>query len=89
MLKAADKRNQEKELVSERKIQRERESEQDLFKDKETFVTSAYRAKLEENKKAQAESERQERIESMMDVRKQADLSGFYRNLYKRIDKKG
>ena len=88
MLKTAEKRNKEKELVSERKIQREREREEDLFKDKDTFVTSAYRGKLEEIKKAQAESDRQERIESMMDVRKQADLSGCYRNLYKRNDKK-
>jgi len=45
IMKAAAKRQMEFEKVQERKIQKEREEEGDLWSDKETFVTSAYRKK--------------------------------------------
>ena len=54
-----------------------------MFADKESFVTSAYRAKMEEMAKEEEEEERKSRIESALDVTKQKDLSGFYRHLYR------
>lgn len=46
-MKAAAKRKMEFEKLQERKIQTEREKEGDLWSDKEVFVTSAYRKKME------------------------------------------
>ena len=50
---------------TERKIQKERENEGDEFKDKESFITPAYQAKLEERKQQEAE----ERIKEQMEGR--------------------
>lgn len=82
-MRTAEIRKREQEIRTERKIQKERELEGDEFKDKEAFVTSAYKEKLEEMKKTEAEAKRQEKIENILDVTKQNDLSGFYRSLYK------
>lgn len=54
----------------------------DEFNDKESFVTSAYKKKLEELKKLEEEEKREEYLESIGDVRKQGNLDGFYRHLY-------
>lgn len=54
----------------------------DMYKDKESFVTSAYKKKLEELKKLEEEEKREEYLESIGDVRKQGNLDGFYRHLY-------
>lgn len=83
IMKAAAKRQMEFEKVQERKIQKEREEEGDLWSDKETFVTSAYRKKMEERQLLEEEERNQEKIEALLDVRKQKDLSGFYSNVLK------
>ncbi|KAK7871758.1 hypothetical protein R5R35_014025 [Gryllus longicercus] len=83
LLQQAEKRKREHERRNERIIQKEREAEGDKFKDKESFVTSAYRQKLEEFKKLDEEEMRQDAIEALTDVSKQKDLSGFYRHLYR------
>jgi len=83
LMKAAAKRRMENEKVQERKIQKEREMEGDLWGDKEVFVTSAYRQKMEERQRLEEEERNQERIEELLDVRKQKDLSGFYDQLLK------
>ncbi|CAF0712039.1 unnamed protein product [Brachionus calyciflorus] len=83
IMKAAAKRKLELEKVQERKIQKEREEEGDLWSDKEVFVTSAYRKKMEERQQIEEEERRQEQIENLLDVRKQKDLSGFYYSLLK------
>lgn len=82
LLVAAEKRKIEYESRIERKVQKERDAEGDKFKDKEVFVTAAYRQKLEAMKKAEEEAEREEYLESIGDVRKQKDLSGFYRHMF-------
>lgn len=82
LLVAAEKRKIEYESRVERKVQKERDAEGDKFKDKEVFVTAAYRQKLEAMKKAEEEAQREEYLESIGDVRKQKDLSGFYRHMY-------
>lgn len=82
LLVTADKRKKEHERRIERQVQKERETEGDKFKDKEIFVTAAYRAKLEEMKKAEEAERREEYLECIGDVTKQRDLGGFYRHLY-------
>lgn len=82
LLVTAEKRKLEHETRLERKVQKEREAEGDMFKDKEVFVTASYRAKLEALKKAEEEAQREEYLEGIGDVRKQKDLSGFYRHMY-------
>merc|ERR1712227_891677 len=57
--------------------------EGDKFADKESFVTSAYRKKMEEIAKQEEEEARQARIEAALDVTKQNNLDGFYRHLYR------
>lgn len=82
LLVTADHRKKEYERRIERQVQRERTAEGDMYKDKETFVTATYRAKLEEMKKAEEAERREEYLENIGDVTKQRDLGGFYRHLY-------
>lgn len=87
LLKAAERRKKEQEYRIERMVQKEREAEGAMFADKESFVTSAYRAKLEEFKKMEEEENKMDRLEAIGDVRKQQDISGFYRHLYEQTVK--
>lgn len=79
----AEKRKIEYERRNERLIQKEREAEGDKFKDKEAFVTSSYKEKLEELKKLDEEDLKFSMIEDINDVTKQRDMGSFYRHLYK------
>lgn len=80
LLKAADKKKKEYERRIDRKIQIEREKEGDEFKDKEAFVTSSYKKKLQEKEEEEERERRENMLNDMMDVTKQKDLSGFYRH---------
>lgn len=82
LLQNAEKRKRENELRIERMVQKEREAEGDMFKDKEKFVTASYRKKLEENKKLEEEEKESERLEAIGDVTKQVNIDGIYRHLY-------
>ncbi|KAM3967518.1 uncharacterized protein ACR2FA_010402 [Aphomia sociella] len=82
LMKSASKRKIENERRIERQIQKEREMEGDEFADKEVFVTSAYKKKLEEMSLEEEREKREEYLESIGDVTKQKDLGGFYRHLY-------
>ncbi|XP_026759178.2 nuclear speckle splicing regulatory protein 1 [Galleria mellonella] len=82
LIKSANKRKIENERRIERQIQKEREMEGDEFADKEVFVTSAYKKKLEELNLEEEREKREEYLESIGDVTKQKDLGGFYRHLY-------
>lgn len=82
LLETAEKRKLEHERRIERQVQKEREAEGEEFKDKEAFVTSSYMKKLEEIKQAEELEKREAYLESIGDVTKQQDLSGFYRHLY-------
>ncbi|XP_056141071.1 nuclear speckle splicing regulatory protein 1 [Lampris incognitus] len=81
LLKAVEERKKEQERRDERKIQKEREEEGEQFADKEAYVTSAYRKKLQERKEEEERERREAEMEAALDVRKQKDLSGFYRHL--------
>lgn len=87
LLKAAERRKREQEHRIERMVQKEREAEGSMYADKESFVTSAYRAKLEEFRKMEEEESRMDRLEAIGDVKKQQDMSGFYRHLYEQTIK--
>lgn len=65
--------------VYERKLQKEREEDEDLYADKEKFITSGYREKLEADKKLAAAEAAAAAKEA--DVTQQKGLGGFYRNL--------
>lgn len=82
LLKTANKRKIENERRIERQVQKEREKEGDEFADKEVFVTSAYKKKLEELRQEEEKEKREEYLENIGDVTKQSDLGGFYRHLY-------
>ena len=51
----ADRRKLEQDIIYERKVQREMEQEGKEYGDKDTFLTSAYRRKLEERKQLEEE----------------------------------
>lgn len=59
----AERRKKENERRIARQIQKEREAEGDEFADKEVFVTSAYKKKLEEMKVAEEKEKEQDRLE--------------------------
>ncbi|CAH4031101.1 nuclear speckle splicing regulatory protein 1 [Pieris brassicae] len=82
LLKTANKRKIENERRIERQIQKEREQEGEEFADKEVFVTSAYKKKLEELRLEEEKEKREEYLEKIGDVTQQQDLGGFYRHLY-------
>ncbi|XP_007123635.1 nuclear speckle splicing regulatory protein 1 isoform X2 [Physeter macrocephalus] len=81
LLKAVEIRKKEQEKRMEKKIQREREMEKGEFDDKEAFVTSAYKKKLQERAEEEERERRAAALEAHLDVTKQSDLSGFYRHL--------
>jgi len=83
LLKAAEIRNKEFERRVERKVQKEREAEGEMYADKDSFVTGAYRRKMEEMAKEEEEERRKDNIEAALDVTRQNDLSGFYRHIYR------
>ena len=62
-MKQAALRQLEYERRQDRKIQREREEEGDIFSDKESFVTGAYRKRMEEKERLDEEERNQDKIE--------------------------
>ncbi|KAH8287626.1 hypothetical protein KR054_010909 [Drosophila jambulina] len=82
LMEHAERRKLEKELRIERQVQKDREAEGEKFKDKDTYVTAAYRKKLESIRLLQEQEQRDEYLEAIGDVTKQKDLDGFYRHLY-------
>ncbi|CAG9829615.1 unnamed protein product [Diabrotica balteata] len=82
LLVAAEKRKRENDRRIERQVQKEREEEGDIFKDKESFITPSYKKKLEEMRELEEQEKREEYLESIGDVKKQGNLDGFYRHLY-------
>ncbi|XP_007443069.1 nuclear speckle splicing regulatory protein 1 [Python bivittatus] len=81
ILRAAELRKKEQEKRMEKKIQKERETEGGAFDDKEAFVTSAYKKKLQERAEEEERERKEAAVEACLDVTKQKDLSGFYRHL--------
>lgn len=81
LLVQAQRRQIEREIIKERQLQKDREREGET--ETEVFVTSAYKARLEERKKIQLELERQEAIDAARAADKQKDLTSFHAYLLK------
>ncbi|XP_062225712.1 uncharacterized protein LOC133924267 [Phragmites australis] len=81
----AEQRKREQDIIYERKLQKERSKEDHLFGDKDKFVTSAYRKKLEEQQKWLEEERKRQRQEEKEDVTKKKDLSDFYFGLQNNV----
>ncbi|BFG02804.1 nuclear speckle splicing regulatory protein 1 [Drosophila madeirensis] len=82
LMEHAERRKLEKELRVERQVQKDREAEGEMYKDKDTYVTAAYRKRLESMRELQEKEQRADYLEAIGDVTKQKDLDGFYRHLY-------
>jgi coiled-coil domain-containing protein 55 len=78
-------REKYREVVYERKIAKERSKDDHLFADKDKFVTSAYKKKLEEQRKWMEEERLREQREAKEDVTKKSDLSDFYMYIGKNV----
>eukprot|EP01133_Synstelium_polycarpum_P009019 gene9019-10577_t len=63
LLEEATKKKKDLERVKERSIQREREAEGDMYKDKEVFLTSGYKKKLEEQRLEEEKEKKREEDE--------------------------
>ncbi|KAF8015978.1 hypothetical protein BT93_H1507 [Corymbia citriodora subsp. variegata] len=85
LLKKAEQRQREQEIVYERKLAKERSKEDHLYADKDKFVTSAYKKKLAEQEKWMEEERLRQMREEKDDVTKKKDLSDFYFNLEKNV----
>ena len=82
---AADFRKREQDITYERRLMKEREKEDELYGEKEKFITSAYRKKLEEDEKWKKEELERERREKEREVDGKSDMTSFYANLMNRI----
>ncbi|KAL4360883.1 hypothetical protein GQ457_04G017780 [Hibiscus cannabinus] len=85
LMKKAEQRKWEQEIVYERKLVKERSKEDHLYADKDKFVTSAYKKKLAEQAKWMEEERLRQVREEKEDVTKKSDLSDFYFNLGKNV----
>ena len=79
LMATAKVREKERELVHDKKVIKEREVEDQLYGDKPKFVTSAYRTKLEEDKKFE---EAVAAKEARDDASQQQGLGSFLKNMY-------
>lgn len=70
----AEQRKREQDIIYERKLQKERSKEDHLFGDKDKFVTSAYRKKLEEQQKWLEE----ERIRQLREEREDVSFLSLF-----------
>uniref|UniRef100_A0AC35GPL9 Nuclear speckle splicing regulatory protein 1 N-terminal domain-containing protein n=1 Tax=Panagrolaimus sp. PS1159 TaxID=55785 RepID=A0AC35GPL9_9BILA len=70
---ATQKRAMEKLMVDERKQAKEREAEGEEFKDKDAFVTGAYKKQIEERERIRKELEEQDRMDERERIRAPAN----------------
>jgi coiled-coil domain-containing protein 55 len=81
LLEKAEERKREQEILTERRLAKERKAEDHLFGDKEKFITVAYKKKLEEEKKWKDEQAQKQAEEEMNAADKKGHMGDFYRNL--------
>ena len=83
---AAALRKRDQVIAEERKLAKEREAEGDEFKDKEKFVTGAYKRQQEEARRL--ELEEKEREERETKENKKTGFTGFYKQMLERKENK-
>ena len=86
LVAAAEVRKRDAIRAADRKTAREREAEGDAFKDKEAFVTGAYKRQQEELRKAEAEEAQREEDERERRRKGEGGLGGGF---YKRMLEEG
>eukprot|EP01083_Nonionella_stella_P173326 597614_1 len=79
--KRADLREREHDLRFERRLLRERETEDHLYQDKGKYVTSAFKQKIDEQREFEQKLKREAEDEKRNDVKKRDGLGGFYSHL--------
>lgn len=90
LLKAAKKRERERDVIYERKLAKEQAEEdaQADYQGKEKFITKAYKRKLEERKQWEQEEKQKERKEEENDVTKKSAgtaFANFYGNFNRNV----
>ncbi|XP_038877232.1 nuclear speckle splicing regulatory protein 1-like [Benincasa hispida] len=85
LMKKAQEREREQEIIYERKLAKERSKDDHLYAGKDKFVTSAYKKKLAEQAKWMEEERLRQLREEKEDVTKKSDITDFYFNLQKNI----
>jgi len=75
--KVMERREIEKEIIEQRVINRERKKDQELFGEKEVFVTSAYKERLKERKQFEVEMLEKDRVDAARDAAKMEHGLGF------------
>eukprot|EP00920_Eleutheroschizon_duboscqi_P025674 GHVT01063445.1.p1 GENE.GHVT01063445.1~~GHVT01063445.1.p1 ORF type:complete len:417 (+),score=72.89 GHVT01063445.1:330-1580(+) len=81
LMKTAERRQLEKEIIQEKMLQKEREKEADEFGIKEAFVTEAYKRRLVERKQAARDIALQDMKDAQKDVKKMGTLTHFHAHL--------
>ncbi|KAG0324295.1 hypothetical protein BGZ99_001989 [Dissophora globulifera] len=79
LLQAAETRKRDRQIAEEKRLERERQKEGDEFKDKEMFITPAYKAQKEAMRLAEEEDRKREEM-----LTKDSDgslMQGFYRTM--------
>ncbi|KAF9970830.1 hypothetical protein BGZ73_006389 [Actinomortierella ambigua] len=79
MLRSREQRQQDQQIAQEKKLERERAAEGDLYADKEQFVTPAYKAQKEAARLAEEEEQRRE--EEAAKDKDGKRMQGFYRHM--------
>ena len=82
-----DEREKEEEILRERRIIKEREKEDHLYRDKDKFVTTAYKEKLAADKGWVERDQKKDDADG--DVGNKKDMSGFYQNFLGGRNSKG
>ena len=80
LLETAEHRKKEQEVLFEKRLEKEREAEEEVYGTKERFVTGAYRRKLEEEEKWKVEQARKREEDEANAVEKKGSMVGFYSN---------
>lgn len=83
LLAAAELRKKDHLRAKEKMLVKEREREGDEFKDKEAFVTEAYKKQQEELKRLEEEEKKKEEE----DAKKSQGMTSFYRNVLERTER--
>jgi hypothetical protein len=80
LLETAEHRKKEQEVLFEKRLEKEREAEEEVYGTKEKFVTGAYRRKLEEEEKWKLAQEKKREEDEANAVEKRGSMAGFYSN---------
>ncbi|KAK5174662.1 uncharacterized protein LTR77_001744 [Saxophila tyrrhenica] len=87
LLDSAARRKQDQLVAREKLLQKEREAEGDEFKDKEKFVTGAYKEQQAEARRIEEEEERKKAEEEERRRKGGGGMSGFYKGMMEQQEK--